>query len=183
MSTIFEVFQKLMGDIDRDVPMREQDCGLQVPKRFRPYVVYKFSESMAKNLIHIGNHSELPDFIFAYDGFYGKECLVLVELSKGSKTAKKVHSQLQAGFSILEKITSEMSEGERRCMSQVKKFAIYCGSYDKFTHRKFRKMARSKVKGKKVGTHMMEEIKFDGKKVDFIKCNCEDSISVIEIED
>lgn len=125
----------------------------------------------------------MPDFIFAYDGFYGSECLVLVELSQGSKTANKVRSQLQSGFSLLEKITSEMNEEERRCMSQVKKFAIYCGSYDKKTHRKFRKIASSKVKGKKVSIHMMEDIKFNGKKVDFRKCSCEDSISVIEKED
>lgn len=182
MSTIFEVFQKLMGDVEPDAAMREKDCGLQVPEKFKPYVVYKFNESMAKNLVQIGNHAELPDFIFAYDGFYGNECLVLVELSKGSKTAKKVHSQLQSGFSILEKVTSKMSEGERRCMSQVKKFAIYCGKYDKMTHRKFRKIAGSKVKGKKVSSHIMEEIKFNGTKVDFRKCSCEDSISVIEIE-
>lgn len=169
--------------MDPDATMCEKDRGLRVPERFDPYVIYKFRQLMMKSKIQLGDHAELPDFIFAYGAFYGNDCLVVIELSKGRKTAKKVHSQLQSGFSIPETITSEMSEGERRCMSEVKKFSIYCGNYDKITHRKFRKTAGSKVKGKKVRVHMMDEIRFDGEKVDFRKCNCEDAISVIEIKD
>ena len=93
MSSVFAVLQKLMGSIVRKTGMRENNCGLRVPERFNPYVVYKFRQSMVKSKIQLGAHPELPDFIFAYDGFYGSECIVLVELSKGSKTAKKVRTQ------------------------------------------------------------------------------------------
>lgn len=51
MSSVFAVLQKLMGDIASETPMRENNCGLRVPARFNPYVVYKFRHSMAKSKI------------------------------------------------------------------------------------------------------------------------------------
>ena len=186
MSSIIEILQKHVGTSDAETTIQENNCELKVPEHYEPSVVYKFDQSMAQNKIQFGIHSKLPDFLFANNSFKGTGCLVLIELSKGKKTIETVYRQLQSGFSILEEIFSKMSHEENRCLDNVQIFAVYCGKYNKFAHRAMRRKTGRK-KGKKaknkVGeSYEMDKLKFDGYKVNYRKCNCNDSISVIESE-
>lgn len=180
MSKITEIMESFIDGSYSCSKIHENNCGLKVPDRFHPSVIYKFNQSMAQNKIQLGIHSKLPDFVFACNGFDSVGCLVLIELSKGRKSVRKVRSQLQSGFAVLEKIVCNMSEGERRYLDKVKKFAVYCGNYDIHTHRNMRKRSSSKIKKKNVPSTETDDIKFLGYKVKFRKCNCDDSISVIE---
>ncbi len=158
--------------------IKENNCNLSITKELSPNVIFRFDNSLVHERGNEGVSPKIPDYIFAENKFDGCGCLVLVELSMGEKNPRTIHSQLQSGYRIIERIFENLNEKDLQILQKVKKFAIYCGNYDKYTHRQM-KLKASK-KGKKDKGSEMERIEFLNESVEYRKCKCGDSISVIE---
>lgn len=160
--------------------MKENNCNLSITKELSPNVIFRFDNSLVHERGNEGVNRKIPDYIFAENKFDGCGCLVLVELSIGGKNLRTIHGQLQSGYRIIERMFENLNEQDMQILQKVKKFAVYCGNYDKYTHRQMKLKASMKGgKGKKNRGSEMESIEFFNESVEYRKCKCGDSISVI----
>lgn len=181
MSSLIAILAKKIDIEQIENSMRENNCELKVPSSFSPNAIYSFDRLSKENVIHLTERESIADYLFLEDSFKKVGCIAVIELSKGQKSPEKVFAQLQGGYRQLEQLLGRLSSDHNSVIGRAEKFAIYCGSYNKKTRNRIKKLAkRRKGNDREVAQRSLKAIQFCGGRVKYRKCECGDSIDIIK---